>query len=131
MKITKNNLEAPNLKVQRVIETTPTVLERLATSLDDFDDIDAELVHLNGSGGRLVNSGSAFYSIVTDGTHAVLVNAEGCDYPRYRGPRLAIELLKTITQKAANAICVRKSTWPKGFTVKTQEQLDDMVNYHY
>jgi hypothetical protein len=126
-----NTIDTPNLNIEHVIETTPTVLERLAASLDDFDDIAAELVRLNGSGGRLVNSGSVFYSIITDGTYAVLVNAEGCDYPRYRGPRLAIELLKTITQKAANTICVRKSTWPKGFTIETQEQLDDLFDAPY
>jgi hypothetical protein len=131
MKTTNNTIDAPNLKIEHVIHATPGVLLRLATSLDDFNNIALELVTLNGSGGRPINFGPAFYSVITDGTYAVLVNAEGCDYPRYRGPRLAIELLKTITPKAASAICGRKCVWPEDFTVETQEQLDDLSDAPY
>ncbi|MCD4823049.1 MAG: hypothetical protein K8S55_00440 [Phycisphaerae bacterium] len=112
------------ITVKHLVTTTPEILARLTTSLDDFEEIAASLAPLAGTGGTI--DGRDQYAVAIDGEYAVLVNAEGYNYPRYRGPRMAVELLKTITQKAANAICVRKSTWPKNFTVETQEQLDDL-----
>ena len=110
---------APNLNIEHVIETTPQVVGRLVASLDDFAKIAPDLEPLNSSGGNK-------HSIVTDGEWAVLVNAEGYDYPRYRGPRMAVELLKNIWPRTADAICTRKSFWPENYTVETPEQLDEL-----
>ena len=109
---------APNLKIEHVIETTPWVVERITTHLEEFSETCPDLEILSGSGG------SKKFSIVTDGTHAVLVNAEGYDYPRYRGPRIVVELLKNITPAIAKKICTRKSFWPSWYTIIHQETLD-------
>jgi len=110
--------------VEHLVEVSPPSLSRLTTTLEDFESIDPALAILNGSGGY-------DFSIVTDGTYFVLVNAEGYNYPRYRGPRIALELLANIQKPGADQLCVRKSFWQDGFTVETPEQLNDAVSAPY
>jgi len=116
--------------VEHVIPTTPEALATLAGSLDEFKNIGEELEVLNGSGGRDGFDGKK-YSIATDGRYAVLVNAEGYDYPRYRGPRLALRLLGGLTADQAFAVCVRKSAWTAGFSIETPEKLAEVTANPY
>jgi len=113
-----------NFPIEHLVEVSSTTLARLTTTLEDFESIDPALAILNGSGGY-------DFSIVTDGTYVVLVNAEGYNYPRYRGPRIALELLTNIQAPGADQLCVRKAFWQNGFTVKTPEQLNDAISAPY
>ena len=88
-----------NFAVEHLVEVSPPSLARLTTTLEDFESIDPALAILNGSGGY-------DFSIVTDGTYFVLVNAEGYNYPRYRGPRIALELLANIQKPGTDQLCV-------------------------
>lgn len=106
-----------NFKVEQWITTDSAVLERLATRLDDFSEIDPALTPLNGTGGRVG------CSIVTDGRDAVLVNAEGYNYPRYRSPRIRLHLLPELNEDLVDKLCIRKSCWHTNLVIDNRQQL--------
>lgn len=100
------------------IVTTTLVLRRLVSRLDDFPRISADLAPLRGSGGR------AGYALVTDGSDAVLVNAEGSTYPRYRSVRIAMDLLALIGTVEARLLCARKECHDPDLRIATQNDLN-------
>ena len=124
MKKQNDFLNHLNFPIQHTVTTTPEALKKLTTTLDDFEAITPELAVLNCSGGKL-------YSIVTDGQYAVLLNAEGFNYPRYRGPRIAIHLLATLDANDVNRLCVRKQCWNNTFAIETPEQLKTVIAAPY
>jgi len=112
-------------KVTEMVTVRSETLMRLTTHLEEFQHTTPCLYHFNGTGG--IKDGHFQYAVATDGIHAVLVNAEGYTYPRYRSPRIAVGLLPQITEDQANRLCVRKSIWPKDFSIETAEQLKDVA----
>jgi len=124
MTITLRTIDT-KIKVAELVTVRRETLLRLTTHLEEFQRTAQCLARLDGTGGK--KDGHFQYAAVTDGTHVVLVNAEGYDYPRYRSPRIAIELLPEITEEIANRLCVRKSIWPKDITLETTEQIEDIA----
>ena len=117
----KNTLPETMFKVVRVVHTTPEALEHLCTTLDDFEEMDPALVALKET------SGAVGYGIAVAGDYAVLVNAEGYGYPRYRGPQIRVELLAKLLPHQARKLCVRKSFWRPGFRIDDAETLDKVA----
>ncbi len=116
-RIAETHLRFP---VQLCVPTTTEALTLLASTLNDFEKAHKELEVLSGSGGEA-------YSIVTDGRYAILLNAEGYSYPRYRSPRIGLHLLHKITEAQARRLCVRKSRFPEEFAIDTTGDLQDVA----
>ncbi len=113
-----SNDPAAHFPCQHRITTTSLVVRLLVSRLDDFPRIAADLAPLCGSGG------TAGYALVTDGIDVVLVNAEGCNYPRYRSPRIAAYLLSLIGTTEARLLCSRKECHDPDLHIATQEDLN-------
>ena len=105
------------INILHTIETVPEAIDLLVSSLDDFNEIDPEMSVFRDT---CLPRG---YGLATDGEFFVLVNSEGYNYPRYRGPKIRMALLEKITPRMAESICVRKNVWKPDFTIETEADL--------
>jgi len=108
------------VRFEKTIRATDATLKALVSSNSDFKDIDPALASLAGTGGTK-------YSLVTDGTVGVIVNAEGYDYPRYKSPRMMMTIINKLTPEQIEKCVGRKENFPPKMLVHDPVSLDRLM----